>query len=198
MARFDKFNAEHNSTPSSPPPMPARALTNGRAVKRKSSEPFQEASPPTSGARNGDDEEAMSDVVDSVPKSQTKKRKTMPLDDARYAAKLQAEEYSRLRSTRGGASKKTGPVRKKMRKRVSSQKVKVDGDSDVESGTGAEEKRKVNRSGGFHVCALSASAKNTADCLTETIDPVNSLVRIPRRGYGKQLDCSEILEPLLT
>ncbi|KAI9850562.1 MAG: hypothetical protein M1838_005412 [Thelocarpon superellum] len=155
MARFDKFNAEKNqTTPSLSHESASEALANGHDTKSDESEPVQQASPPESGIKRQDsDPEAMSDVIDVPVKPKTKKRKVEEEeDDAIIAARLQAEEYTRARSTRGGATKKTGPIRKKKKKVsvTSLPRLKGDDDSDLESGSGAEKKRKVNRSGGFH------------------------------------------------
>ena len=150
MARFDKFMADKNTVP----------ITNGHVheVKDKSPEPSPKHPAPCLGAdkkRVSDDDE-LSEVPDSPPK---KKRKAQPVvnDDAAFAAKLQAEENSRARPTRGGANRKAPlPKKKRSPKKKTSQKVKASDDSDLQdSGSNAEEK-KVNRSGGFHVRSPSS------------------------------------------
>ncbi|MCJ1262032.1 hypothetical protein MMC22_001901 [Lobaria immixta] len=150
MARFDKFIAEKNAPPQ----------TNGHSsvAKDESSEsprPKQEISPPTSdrGHKRTSDDDELSDVP--ISPSPKKKRKVEHFvdADAAYAAKLQAEENSRARSTRGGASRKSTTIKKKKRnpKKKTSDKVKAEDDSDLQdSGSEAVEK-KVNRSGGFHL-----------------------------------------------
>lgn len=149
MARFDKFIAEKNAPPQ----------TNGHSsvAKDESSEsprPKQEISPPTSdrGHKRTSDDDELSDVP--ISPSPKKKRKVEHFvdADAAYAAKLQAEENSRARPTRGGASRKSTTIKKKKRnpKKKTSDKVKAEDDSDLQdSGSEAVEK-KVNRSGGFH------------------------------------------------
>ena len=100
----------------------------------------------SSPAKRGADESEMSDVVDSPkPKKQKLVRKGAEDNDAAFAARLQAEENSRARPTRGGAvTKKKAPIKRKKVK--SAPKVKENGE--LESGTDAEPQRK----GGFHVC----------------------------------------------
>lgn len=151
MARFDKFIAEKN----------APAQTNGHisAAKDESSEspkPKHEISPPLSdqGQKRSSDEDDLSDVPNSPSPNKKRKAEHFVDADAAYAAKLQAEENSRARSTRGGATRKSTAIKKKRRspKKKTSDRVKAEDDSDLlDSGSEAVEK-KVNRSGGFHVC----------------------------------------------
>jgi upstream activation factor subunit UAF30 len=154
MARFDKFSAEHaTQTPSDV--TPSKLPANGQDHEPKSKvEPVQTVSPPE------EDREELSDVVDKPKKPPKKKRKTEYVDDdAKFAAMLQAEENSRARRTRGAASgKATAASRKK--KRATKIKIKDAEDSDMISASGEEKKRKVNRSGAFHVrisCFIRAS-----------------------------------------
>lgn len=151
MARFDKFVAEQNAVP----------LTNGHStlVKAEPSEVTEPAPQPApksnqkrkSESQDCEDESELSNVpVTPTPK---KKRKPEPVmdDDAVFAARLQAEENSRARPTRGGANRKNVVVKKKKApKKKTSDKVKAEDDSDLD-GTGTGEEKKVNRSGGFHV-----------------------------------------------
>ena len=161
MARFDKLNAEQNSSPASADDSPAPAAAKASHSKRKTPEPAQQASPPTSGTRNEDDEEDEEFFEPSAVsvKPPTKKVKRDPEDeDARYAAQLQAEENSRARATRGASHRKTGAVKKKKKKVA--RKTKGEHDSDGDSGSGLERK-KVNRSGAFHKpLALSTPLAN--------------------------------------
>ncbi|MCJ1243834.1 hypothetical protein MMC30_001031 [Trapelia coarctata] len=151
MTRFDKFVAEQNAPP----------LTNGHSAPVKSEPPeeVQQTSQPVSlGPRkrksaspSGADDSELSNVPTTPPK---KKRKAEPAldDDAAFAAKLQAEENSRARPTRGGANRKSMVIKKKKKtpKKKTSDRVKAEDDSDLDgSGSGAEDKT-VNRSGGFH------------------------------------------------
>ena len=74
-------------------------------------------------------------------------------DDAAFAARLQAEENSRARPTRGGVNKKAIPAKKKKRtpKKKGSEKIKPEDDSDLEGSGDEAADKKVNRNGGFHV-----------------------------------------------
>lgn len=156
MARFDKFIAEKN----------AAAQTNGHsnAVKDESSEsprPKQETSLPVSdqGQKRTSDEDELSDVPNSPSPKKKRKVEHFVDADAAFAAKLQAEENSRARPTRGGANRKSTTIKKKKRspKKKTSDKIKAEDDSDLQdSGSEAVEK-KVNRSGGFHVSNTGAS-----------------------------------------
>ena len=145
MTRFDKFMAEKNDPPK----------TNGHATtsteQSTASTPHAKSpSPPISKKYKHDlDSEELSEVVDS-PKPK-KKRKVEHDSDAAYAARLQAMENSRGRSTRGGGPKVTKPVKKKTPKKKSAGRVKAEDDSDLD-GSGSEVKeKKVNRNTGFHV-----------------------------------------------
>ena len=76
--------------------------------------------------------------------------------DAAFAAKLQAQENGRIRSTRGGGPKKAVSAKKKSpkKKKKTSAKVKAEDDSDLDGSGSDVKERKVNRSGGFHVSRL--------------------------------------------
>jgi upstream activation factor subunit UAF30 len=95
-----------------------------------------------------------SELSSPPPKKKHKKSKSEDTD-AQIAARMQAEEYGRARSTRGGGAKRKSVVKKKKAKK-SKAKVTDDLDSDGESGG---EKKEVNRTGGFHVssCFISCS-----------------------------------------
>ena len=138
MARFDKFMAEQNEPPK----------TNGHATSTEHSSdstPYTEPqSPPTPKKQKHDSDEEAS------PKPK-KKLKIEHDSDAAFAARLQAMENSRARSTRGGGPKIIKPVKKKSPKKKSAGRIKAEDDSDLE-GSGSEVKeRKVNRNSGFHV-----------------------------------------------
>ena len=156
MVRFDKFHAEKNQSPKVTAVTLPKPATNGHAVtvKEEAVESVQQPSSPLPKIhhdRDEKDEEALSDVVDTPPK---KKRKAEPLDDdALFAAKLQAEENSRARPTRGGTNKKSTIVKKKRSpvKKKTAKKVKSEDDSGVEGSGSDVEDKEVNRSGGFHV-----------------------------------------------
>ena len=145
MARFDKFT--ENAAPETNGHEPA---TNGETKQSMSIEP----SPPAqSKKRPAEDETGEDEPVDvKHSPASPKKKKTDYDSDAAFAAKLQAQENSRARATRGGGvTKKAAPVKKKVVKKKTSTKVRAEDDSDLDdSGTEAKEK-KVNRNGGFHV-----------------------------------------------
>ena len=155
MARFDKFMVEKDTakeTNGHPNP------TNGN-VKHETPEAKHESSTPPSRKsvkrEVTDDDAELSDAPAS--QSPKKRRKVADMDDdAAFAARLQAEENSRARPTRGGVNKKVIPAKKKKKtpKKKNPDKAKAEEDSDLEgSGYEAAEK-KVNRSGGFHVGQL--------------------------------------------
>ena len=101
--------------------------------------------------KSEEDDEDLLEVRDS-PAPKKKKRKVEYDSDAAFAAKLQAQENGRIRSTRGGGPKAPAVKKKKTPKKKTSSKVKAEDDSDLDGSDGAKEK-KVNRSGGFHVCS---------------------------------------------
>ena len=125
--------------------------------------------------KDEDPDEELSDVKFTPPPK--KKQKKVEMDDAAFAAKLQAEENSRARPTRGGATRKTAPVKKRTPKKKAAAKVKASDDSDVESGSAAE--KKVNRSGGFHVSNLQLNFCPPSN-RTETAHFVSPAVRATR------------------
>ena len=154
MNRFNKFVAERNNP----------SATNGHSLTTKTvkseqneqSEPLGVMNLPKQEVRvkreHEEDDDELSEVSNSPPPK--KKRKQIPAvdEDAAFAAKLQAEENSRARPTRGGVTRKTMVTKKKKKtpKKKTFSKAKAE-DSDVEgSGSEAGEK-KVNRTGGFHV-----------------------------------------------
>lgn len=97
-----------------------------------------------------------SDAGISSPAKKPRKSKATEEDDAAFAARLQAQENSLARSTRGSnGTKRRSAVNKatpkKNKKTKSAKKVKDDDDSDAETGSGVE-KKEVKRTGGFHVC----------------------------------------------
>ena len=152
MERFDKFAAEHDAVP----------VSNGHTApdadpeSKKEPESMDDASPPTSEHKTGtkrpshsDKEEELSEAPTPTPPK--KKRKAEIDEDAAFAARLQAEENSRARPTRGGAARKPQPVKKKKSpKKKTSSKVNADDDSELDGGVSGTE-RTVNRNTGFHV-----------------------------------------------
>ena len=155
MERFDKFHAERNAATTHSPASADVSMTNGHAEPAPATAQRHESkksSHPQVGDKrksDSDKDEELSDVPVTPP--QKKKRKPDVDEDAVFAAKLQAEENSRARPTRGGAVRKPPVVKKKKTpKKKTSDKIKPEDDSDLD-GSGSAAERKVNRSGGFHV-----------------------------------------------
>ena len=179
MKRFDKFDeqrkapAQTNSHANVKEPSPASprtavhttskqdalvsSQTNGHIIFKaespvSSDHTGKEISQSPKKHEQGRDEEQLPDVKDSPPPR--KKKKVERDSDAAYAAKLQAQENARSRTTRGGGPK--APLAKKIKKsqkKKTSAKVKAEDDSDIDE-SGSEVKEKV-RSGGFHASVES-------------------------------------------
>lgn len=149
MERFDHASAGGSATtPLSPPGGPSKAHTNGVAKKIKTETKVKKERPTSDGTPDDDDDDG------APPKKKRKQNKGVkdegePDADAKLAAKLQAEENSRSRATRGGGAKKKAPTKKRAPKKKSSDKVKAEDDSDIEVGSDGEIKEKVKK-GGFH------------------------------------------------
>ncbi|KAF1355405.1 hypothetical protein BDV97DRAFT_288925 [Delphinella strobiligena] len=134
--RFDKIHDEVKQPDRLSAANPSSPLTSATSSPAK---------------RAADDSDASEKPTPKKPKTEAKTKREPKTkkgkvsdenDDAAYAARLQAEENSRARPTRGGANTKK-PV--KRRKLKTPAKVKEDGDA--ESGSGAEP---TKRRGGFH------------------------------------------------
>ena len=156
MERFDLANKAIDV------PVPSTETTNGgEANGYHSPEPKTEESPSslfisTPTPAKDEDEDSDSDVDDESPPK--KKRKAgasggvkKEVDDAKLAARLQAQENSRARPTRRGV---TTPKRKRVvkGKKKSERKVKVKADEDESGVVGSDGvvREKVKK-GGFHV-----------------------------------------------
>ena len=158
MERFDIFNARLNQPPqpveATEPPEPAtkpepEPATNGH---HDSSASMADATP----VKRSPESDEISDMVNGSPPK--KKRKPEMDADALYAAKLQAEEDKLARATRGGSSRKSGPVKKKKTpKKKTSARIKASDDSDMDDSESGE--KKPPKTTGFHVSAtLSLSS----------------------------------------
>ena len=148
MARFDSFIAKKDEAPKTN----GHVATSAEQSSAASPNAKSESPPAAKKHKQESDDEELSEVIDR-PKPK-KKRKVEHDSDAIYAAKLQAMENSRVRSTRGGGPKKPNIVKKKSPKKKSAGRVKAEDDSDLD-GSGSEAKeRKVNRNTGFHVGGL--------------------------------------------
>ncbi|KAJ5676053.1 hypothetical protein N7462_008950 [Penicillium macrosclerotiorum] len=140
MERFDIF-ASNSGAGDSPEETPT---SNGQT--QADSVPAVPSPPPSSSPvkRQADSEEA-SEPADASPPPKKRKPDADVDADAAFAAKLQAEENMRARTTRGASTRRAAP--KKKTKAKTSKKVKAEDDSDIESGS--TKKREVNRSGAF-------------------------------------------------
>jgi len=148
MERFDKASTMNGApvppvtvVPPPPPPPPTNGLHFKKEAKRESSERSRDTSAPTKAETE--------DSEDDISPSKKKRKQQKPVDDAKLAAILQAQENSKARPTRGGANKKVAAPRKKTPKKKSAAKVRVADDSDMELGSDGEVKVAV-RKGGFH------------------------------------------------
>lgn len=151
--RFDKAEAKQKNAVSAPP---VAAVSKKAKKQNDASDSKAPLSKPPSKKRD------LTELRDDAAPRKKVKSETAESggatdtghDDAAFAARLQAEENSRARSTRGGGTvrrQKTGNPPKKKGK--SATKVKADDDSDLESGSGQE--KTVIRTGVFHVRNLA-------------------------------------------
>ena len=161
--RFDVIR-DQNQSPGAPPSPVQPTAVNGSSAqpngesKAAQSPPSPPASSPTK--RSSPSEES-SELSGATPPK--KVRKTVKTSDAALAARLQAEENTRARPTRGGATRKRAPVQKKpsKRKSKSADKIGEEDDSDLEDGSAGEKAKK--RNGAFHVCSFASL--NVSLCL---------------------------------
>ncbi|KAL2868752.1 SWIB/MDM2 domain protein [Aspergillus lucknowensis] len=144
MARFDIYAEKRG--------IGAFATTNGDQQQNDSATPAEPSSPSQSSTaqkRQADSVEQSDDHSSKVPPPKQQKPSHDIDADALFAARLQAEENMRARTTRGARTRKVPPVKKKKKTTPKTAKrIKAEDDSDV--GSGSESGRKVNRSGGFH------------------------------------------------
>lgn len=148
MERFDIFANEKDdeSSTTSEHVIPSTETTNGHgsngAPAADNASPTPSSTPSRKRAAESDD----------LEEPDTQKPRTGPdVDaDAVFAAKLQAEENKRARPTRGSATRKTAPAKKKSKSKTA-KRVNAEDDSDLNSGSEGGRKREVNRSSGFHV-----------------------------------------------
>ncbi|KAL4929197.1 SWIB/MDM2 domain protein [Aspergillus undulatus] len=143
MERFDVF-AEKKG-------IGAPAPANGHEQRPDSATPVEPSSPSQSSTaqkRQADSAESDGRSSKTPPPKKQKQKPNHDVDaDALFAAKLQAEENLRARTTRGAGTRKAAPAKKKSTAKTA-KKVKAEDDSDI--GSGSEPEKKVNRSGGFH------------------------------------------------
>ncbi|KAI9717539.1 MAG: hypothetical protein M1812_004680 [Candelaria pacifica] len=172
--RFNKFTTEQDSISKPPEEPTTKPSTNGHTdpTDSKANKTPQKRTRSPERVASGDEDDAdLSEVVDYPVRKKTK-RKTPADDDAIFAAKLQAEENSRARPTRGGATKKRVVVKKKAApKKKPAKAVKAEGDSEIGSDSDVESAKEVKRTGGFH------KAMNLSAPLSSLLDGEVSLSR---------------------
>ncbi|KAF4637680.1 hypothetical protein G7Y89_g409 [Cudoniella acicularis] len=158
LERFDRASQTANNipVPTTEQAVPTPPSTNGyhtQADKIKaeatpsSADSSRGISTPSASKHEESDADEESDVKDAGPPKK-KRKQTKPVDDAKLAAMLQAQENSRARPTRGAGNKRT-PIRKKAPKKKSAKKIKKDEDSELELDSNGEVKEKEKK-GGFH------------------------------------------------
>ncbi|KAJ6066705.1 uncharacterized protein N7446_003742 [Penicillium canescens] len=176
MERFDRF-AEQNGVGS-----PEETTTSNGQRDGDSTSAAVPSPPPSSSPVK---RQASSDVT-SEPASASppaKKHKSDDVDaDAMFAARLQAEENSRARPTRGGNSRRAAAPKKKTKKAKTSTRVRAEDDSDIGSGSETKEKKEVNRNTGFHKPLnlsepLCASGRNHSLSRPQTVKKVWQYIR---------------------
>lgn len=156
--RFDLANARRAETTV----VPSVEAVETAKPSPKTNGHHSASSSPTKREAESDE---VSDVVDSPPPR--KKQKATVDADAAFAARLQAEEDKRTRSTRGGANRKGPPAKKKKKK--TKERITGSDDSDVD---GSEGKDKPERKTGFHKpLNLSPALSNLFDGETQMSRP---------------------------
>ncbi|EXJ78973.1 hypothetical protein A1O3_08473 [Capronia epimyces CBS 606.96] len=145
--RFDIVNAKKNGeSPVVPSVEQADAAPTANGIHKTHGEPSS-----TSPAKR-DASEATSEIIDNPPPK--KKRKASLDADAAFAARLQAEEDKLARPTRGGANRKTAPVKKKKR----AKKDRLTGSDDSDLDDEEHKPQKPKRETGFHKPLLLSPA----------------------------------------
>lgn len=196
MQRFDIFAEKHESTaPSASPVNGAKSTSTSVSTSTSDGSPAASSASPQPPKRRADtneneNEDMDTDIADSIEqtppaKKQKQKQKqeqkqkqkqtnTQNTDDtldsdAVLAAKLQAEENSRARPTRGAATRKAAPAKKKRApaKSKGAKKISAEDDSEVEL-----EPKEVNRTGGFHVCRSPLDKLSILADIIETAKPI--------------------------
>lgn len=142
MERFDRY-AEQDGVGASPD---APSTSNGQPDSASNAAPSPSAS--SSPVKRRPSSEGTAESVSATPPTKKYKPSKDFDADAAFAARLQAEENSRARPTRGGNTRRAAPSKKKSKAKTS-KRVKASDDSDIASGDDA--KKEVNRNTGFHV-----------------------------------------------
>lgn len=182
MERFDRY-AEQNGVGGSPDETaPSNCQRDGDSASAAVPSPPPSSSP----AKRQASSDATSEPASASPPVKKHKADTDTDADAVFAAKLQAEENSRARPTRGGNTRRAAPVKKKSKAKTS-KRVRAEDDSDI--GSGEEPKKEINRNTGFHVCLSIAYFPNFPLILTvaETYEPFRTSVRTSGRTHSEYL-----------
>jgi upstream activation factor subunit UAF30 len=166
MDRFDRC-AQQNGVGGSPD---ETAPSNGQRDIDSASAAVPSPPPSSSPVKRQASSDATSEPASASPPAKKHKPDTDTDADAAFAAKLQAEENSRARPTRGGNTRRAAPVKKKSKAKTS-KRVKAEDDSDI--GSGDEPKKEVNRNTGFHVCLSVSSFHILPSILTRPQKPMN-------------------------
>lgn len=182
MERFDRY-AEQNGVGGSPD---ETAPSNDQRDGDSASAAVPSPPPSSSPVKRQASSDATSEPASASPPAKKHKADTDTDADAAFAAKLQAEENSRARPTRGGNTRRAAPVKKKSKAKTS-KRVKAEDDSDI--GSGEEPKKEVNRNTGFHVCLSILSFPSFLSVLTtaETYEPFRTSVRTSGRTHSEHL-----------
>jgi hypothetical protein len=141
-ARFDAISAGGTNSP--PPEMPPSSLPVPPVDQSPKRQLNGHSEHVTTDAE--DDADDSHDVVDQPAKKKQKREPSNEDADAKLAAKLQAQENQRARTTRGNSSGSKPAKKKKAPRKKSDKQVKAEDDSEVESGESVP-KRKAG--GGF-------------------------------------------------
>ncbi|KAJ5865095.1 uncharacterized protein N7529_007011 [Penicillium soppii] len=143
MERFDHY-AEQNGVGDSPE---ENATSNGQRDSASASAAVPSPPPSSSPVKRHTTGDGAFDPPSASPPAKKRKPDDDVDADAVFAAKLQAEENSRARPTRGGNTRRAAPSKKKSKAKTT-KRVKASDDSDI--GSGDEPKKEVNRNTGFH------------------------------------------------
>lgn len=165
MERFDRY-ADQNVVGGS---AEEAATSNGQHDGDSASGAVPSPPPSSSPVKRQASSDGTSEPTSASPPAKKHKPDTDTDADAAFAAKLQAEENSRARPTRGGNVRRAAPAKKKSKAKTS-KRVKAEDDSDVASGE--ETKREVNRNTGFHV-RLAGKISQASQYLTCSQKPLN-------------------------
>jgi upstream activation factor subunit UAF30 len=188
MERFDHY-AEQNGVGDSPE---ENATSNGQRDSASASAAVPSPPPSSSPVKRHTTGDGAFDPPSASPPAKKRKPDDDVDADAVFAAKLQAEENSRARPTRGGNTRRAAPSKKKSKAKTT-KRVKASDDSDI--GSGDEPKKEVNRNTGFHVCDSKIPSQFSINShrSTETAEPFRAFIRTSGRSHSKPHHCPWLL-----